>query len=73
MRLAFALVAIALAGCKSTPEQTTAQSCDGYDRGRLAGLRAGARITPPDPATEHGKKTLEEIAFLEMKCDLEPE
>lgn len=71
MRMIAIAALLAIAGCTTNQTMTEQQrqNCGPYERGRLAGLRAGAKLNPPDPATEHGRKVIEETEFLSAVCD----
>jgi len=48
------------AGCTTTPADPN--TCTGYERGRLNGLKTGAKIVTPSQTVQA------EIAALEAKC-----
>lgn len=65
LRAILGLSLIALVGCTTTSDPN---SCNGYERGRLNGLKIGAGMVTPDPSTAKGKAVLDEMAQLEAKC-----
>jgi starvation-inducible outer membrane lipoprotein len=67
MRLVVLAMTFALTGCVTTPAQQE-NGCSDYDAGRLKGLKIGASMRAPDPATAQGQLILGEIMELQVRC-----